>query len=66
MTALTSLAKITKPHVPDQLLLIDGKWIPSVSGKTFETINAVIQFCNLMEYDEVWIPVIEIGDDPVV
>ena len=23
--------------------------------KTFETINDVVQFCNLMEYDEVWI-----------
>lgn len=28
-----------KPRVSDQLLLIGGKWVPSVSGKTFETIN---------------------------
>lgn len=54
MTALASRAKISKPHVTDQLLLIDGKWIPSVSGKTFETINPATGevICRVAEGDK--------------
>lgn len=31
--------KHTPPKVTDQKMLINGKWVESVSGKTFETIN---------------------------
>ncbi len=30
---------IAPPRVQDKKMLIDGKWVDSVSGKTFETIN---------------------------
>ncbi|HEY3788712.1 MAG TPA: aldehyde dehydrogenase family protein, partial [Urbifossiella sp.] len=31
--------KITPPKVSQQKMLIDGKWVDSASGKTFDTIN---------------------------
>jgi aldehyde dehydrogenase (NAD+) len=31
--------KTAKPRVADQQMLIGGKWVNSVSGKTFETVN---------------------------
>lgn len=39
--------------VADQLLLIDGKWRPSVSGKTFETVDPATNqvICRVAEGD---------------
>src|SRR3954454_7158260 len=31
--------KLAKPKVADQQMLIGGKWVNSVSGKTFETLD---------------------------
>ncbi len=40
MTATVTAPKaFAPPKVRDQKLLIDGKWVDSASGKTFETIN---------------------------
>ena len=54
MTATASRPKITRPQVADQLMLIDGKWVPSVSGKTFETINPATGqvICRVAEGDK--------------
>jgi len=40
-------------RVSDQLLLIDGKWRPSVSGKTFETVDPATNqiICRVAEGD---------------
>ena len=38
-TAPTPKPKHAPPRVADQKLFIGGKWVSSVSGKTFETIN---------------------------
>jgi aldehyde dehydrogenase (NAD+) len=40
-TAATPAArpKYAKPRVPDQKMLVDGKWVDSASGKTFETLD---------------------------
>jgi len=40
--------------VPDQHLLIDGKWRPSASGKTFETVDPSTgkKICNVAEGDK--------------
>jgi len=40
--------------VADQLLLIDGKWRPSVSGKTFETVDPATNqvICRVAEGDD--------------
>lgn len=45
---------ITPPKVADQKMLIDGKWIDSQSGKTFETINPATgdTICNIAEGDQ--------------
>jgi aldehyde dehydrogenase (NAD+) len=46
--------KTVKPKVPDQKLLIGGKWVDSVSGKTFETFNPTdgSVICNVAEGDK--------------
>lgn len=31
--------KLAKPRVPDQQMLINGRWVNSASGKTFETLD---------------------------
>jgi aldehyde dehydrogenase (NAD+) len=36
---MNTVGNITPPRVKDQKMLIDGKWVDSQSGKTFETIN---------------------------
>ncbi len=36
---------IAPPKVTDRKMLIDGKWVESVSGKTFETINPATGDC---------------------
>ena len=41
-TATAPTRKVQPPKVKDQPMLIGGKWVDSVSGKTFETINLVI------------------------
>jgi aldehyde dehydrogenase (NAD+) len=42
------------PKVKDQLMLIDGKWVKSVSGKTFPTINPATgeTICQVAEGDK--------------
>jgi aldehyde dehydrogenase (NAD+) len=52
-TASRAPSPIARPRVPDQKMLIDGQWVDSVSGKTFETLDpstgAVI--CRVAEGD---------------
>ncbi len=51
----TSLPRsFIRPKVSDQLLLIGGKWVPSVSGKTFETTNPATGevICKVAEGDK--------------
>ncbi len=45
---------ITPPKVTDKKMLIDGKWVDSVSGKTFETINPATgdTICQVAEGDK--------------
>ena len=56
MAAATAVApkKVTAPKVADQLMLIDGKWVPSKSGKTFDTINPAngSTICRVAEGDK--------------
>ena len=42
-----------RPQVSDRLLLIDGKWQPSASGKTFATIDPTTEadICQVAEAD---------------
>jgi len=60
------MGKITWNSLPQKMLPLRNNLILSSTIemdvtlkydtiKTFETIDAVIKFCNLMEYDEVWI-----------
>jgi aldehyde dehydrogenase (NAD+) len=44
----------SRPTVQNQLLLIDGKWQPSVSGKTFATLNPATgeTICQVAEGDK--------------
>jgi len=53
MTTAT-LEPIARPKVKNQKMLIDGKWIDSVSGKTFETINPTTGdvICRVAEGDK--------------
>jgi aldehyde dehydrogenase (NAD+) len=46
--------RITPPKVTDQKMLIDGKWVDSASGKTFETINPSTgdAICRVAEGDK--------------
>jgi aldehyde dehydrogenase (NAD+) len=52
-TAKTPVA-IKAPTVKDQKLFIDGKWLDSVSGKTFETLNPATgaAICQVAEGDK--------------
>ena len=45
---------VKPPKVKDQLLLIDGKWRSSVSGKTFSTVNPATgeTICQVAEGDK--------------
>jgi aldehyde dehydrogenase (NAD+) len=47
-------ATIAPPKVTDKKMLIDGKWVDSVSGKTFETINPATgdTICRVAEGDK--------------
>ena len=53
-TASKSTRTIKAPKVKDQPLLIGGKWVDSVSGKTFETINPATGevICQVAEGDK--------------
>src|ERR1051325_1378307 len=54
-TATASKTRTVKrPHVKDQPLLIGGKWLDSVSGKTFPTINPATgeTICQVAEGDK--------------
>src|SRR5918911_5649909 len=45
---------VKPPQVKDQLMFIDGKWVPSASGKTFETVNPATGevICRVAEGDK--------------
>src|SRR5256886_12103439 len=45
---------IKRPQVKDQPLLIGGKWLDSVSGKTFATVNPATgeTICQVAEGDK--------------
>jgi aldehyde dehydrogenase (NAD+) len=53
-TATQKSSKVKPPQVKDQPLLIGGKWLDSVSGKTFETTNPATGevICNVAEGDK--------------
>src|SRR3954453_2256468 len=55
MTTATQKSRSVKPpQVKDQPLFIGGKWLDSVSGKTFETLNPATGevICNVAEGDK--------------
>jgi aldehyde dehydrogenase (NAD+) len=53
-TAAAPARKRQPPKVKDQQMLIGGKWVDSVSGKTFETINPATGevICRVAEGDK--------------
>jgi len=53
-TAAPPKPKYTKPKVADQKMLVGGKWVSSVSGKTFPTIDPTSgeTICNVAEGDK--------------
>jgi aldehyde dehydrogenase (NAD+) len=53
-TAAAPARKRQPPKIKDQQMLIGGKWVDSVSGKTFETINPASGevFCQVAEGDK--------------
>lgn len=53
-TAAAPARKRQPPKIKDQQMLIGGKWVDSVSGKTFETINPATgeAICQVAEGDK--------------
>jgi aldehyde dehydrogenase (NAD+) len=53
-TAAPAKPKHAKPRVPNQQLLINGKWVNSVSGKTFATLDPTNgeTICQVAEGDK--------------
>ncbi len=53
-TATAPKSRHAKPKVADQKMLIGGKWVNSVSGKTFETLDPTdgSVICNVAEGDK--------------
>src|SRR5712671_2559839 len=53
-TASKAPRTVKAPKVKDQPLLIGGKWLDSVSGKTFETLNPATGdvICQVAEGDK--------------
>lgn len=53
-TATATAKTVTPPRVRDQKMLIDGKWVDSASGKTFETLNPATGevICRVAEGDK--------------
>ena len=54
MTAEKPRTTVKAPQVKDQPLFIGGKWLDSVSGKTFSTINPATgeTICQVAEGDK--------------
>ncbi|HEY1187283.1 MAG TPA: aldehyde dehydrogenase family protein [Gemmata sp.] len=56
MSTATAPAKLkhTKPKVADQLMLIGGRWVPSQSGRTFDTLDPTTGevICKVAEGDK--------------
>ena len=53
-TAAKPKPRVAAPKVPDQKLFINGKFVNSASGKTFETVNPATgeKICNVAEGDK--------------
>jgi aldehyde dehydrogenase (NAD+) len=53
-TAAPKARSLKPPSVKDQLLFIDGKWLPAQSGKTFATLNPATgkPICQVAEGDK--------------
>src|SRR5207302_3845493 len=53
-TTAAPARKVQPPKVKDQPMFIGGKWVDSVSGKTFETINPATGevICQVAEGDK--------------
>lgn len=53
-TATKAKSSVKRPQVKDQPMLINGKWVDSVSGKTFETLNPATGevICQVAEGDK--------------
>ncbi|HEV3386386.1 MAG TPA: aldehyde dehydrogenase family protein [Gemmata sp.] len=53
-TAKAPKSKYSPPKISDQKMLIGGKWVGSVSGKTFPTLNPATgeTICNVAEGDK--------------
>src|SRR5687767_616996 len=53
-TATAARPKAAPPKVPDQQMLVGGKWVPAASGKTFETVNPATGevICRVAEGDK--------------
>lgn len=53
-TASKPKTKVPAPKVSDQMLFINGQWVPSVSGKMFETLNPATGevICRVAEGDK--------------
>ncbi|MCH8913819.1 MAG: aldehyde dehydrogenase family protein, partial [Planctomycetes bacterium] len=51
---MTAVATLAPPKVADKKMLINGKWVESESGKTFETINPATgdAICRVAEGDK--------------
>ena len=51
---MTATATIARPKVTNKKMFIDGKWVDSQSGKTFETINPTTgdTICQVAEGDK--------------
>ena len=49
----TVTAKVARPKIQQTEMFIGGKWLPSASGKTFETIHPATEevICNVAEGD---------------
>src|SRR6266566_1111186 len=54
VTAKKPATPVKRPQVKDQPLLIGGKWLDSVSGKTFPTTNPATgeTICHVAEGDK--------------
>ncbi|MEK6676126.1 MAG: aldehyde dehydrogenase family protein [Planctomycetota bacterium] len=53
-TATATAPTISAPKVKNQKMLIDGKWVDSISGKSFETVNPATSdtICQVAEGDK--------------
>ena len=51
---MTTTGTLAPPKVADRKMLIDGKWVDSVSGKTIETVHPATgdTICQVAEGDQ--------------